>query len=101
MIRGTVNASREAVVRLRLRGPTGVEAEIDAIIDTGFTETLTLPARRSIPWASVGNRAAAQCSRTDRSVISTSTPRRSSGTALGGPCWRRFSGRKSFSVCDC
>jgi clan AA aspartic protease len=44
MIQGVVNARSEAVVRLRLRGPRGVEVDVDAIIDTGFTSSLTLPA---------------------------------------------------------
>lgn len=43
MIRGSVNAQLEAVVRLRVRGPGGVEADVDAVIDTGFTASLTLP----------------------------------------------------------
>lgn len=44
MIQGIVNVRRAAVVRLRVRGPGGVEAEVDAIVDTGFTSYLTLPA---------------------------------------------------------
>jgi predicted aspartyl protease len=44
MIRGTVNAQGEAVVRLRVRGPRGAEQDVDAVIDTGFTASLTLPA---------------------------------------------------------
>lgn len=44
MIRGRVNARREAVVPLRLRGPGGTELGVDAVIDTGFTAALTLPA---------------------------------------------------------
>jgi clan AA aspartic protease len=44
MIRGAVNARREAIVRLRVRGPTGVESDVDAIVDSGFTASLTLPA---------------------------------------------------------
>ena len=40
---GQVNARLEAVVRLRLRGPAGAEAEVDAVVDTGFTGSLTLP----------------------------------------------------------
>ena len=36
MIVGEVNVFREAVVRLRVRGPKGDEREVDAIIDTGF-----------------------------------------------------------------
>ncbi len=43
MIQGVVNARREAVVRLRMRGPTGVESEVDAIVDSGYTASLTLP----------------------------------------------------------
>jgi predicted aspartyl protease len=43
MIRGVVNARREAVVRLRVRGPSGVESDIDVIVDSGFTASLTLP----------------------------------------------------------
>jgi clan AA aspartic protease len=44
MIRGAVNARNEAVVRLRVRGPGGVESDVDAIVDSGFTSSLTLPA---------------------------------------------------------
>jgi clan AA aspartic protease len=44
MIRGTVNAQGEAVVRLRVRGSSGTEQDVDAVIDTGFTASLTLPA---------------------------------------------------------
>ena len=44
MIRGVVNARHEAVVRLRVRGRGGVEADVDAIVDSGFTSSLTLPA---------------------------------------------------------
>ena len=43
MIRGAVNARLEPVVRLRVRGPGGVESDVDAIIDTGFSSSLTLP----------------------------------------------------------
>jgi clan AA aspartic protease len=40
---GAVNARHEAVIRLRLRGP-GAETEVNAVVDTGFTAALTLPA---------------------------------------------------------
>jgi len=43
MITGVVNADYEAVIRLRVRGPTASEREVDAIIDTGFNGFLTLP----------------------------------------------------------
>lgn len=44
MIRGAVNARHEAVVRLRPRGPSGSELDVDAIFDSGFTASLSLPA---------------------------------------------------------
>ncbi len=43
MIRGAVNARREAVVPLQLRGPDGAELKVDAVVDSGFTASLTLP----------------------------------------------------------
>jgi clan AA aspartic protease len=43
MITGIVNADYEAIVRLRVQGPTGYEHEINAIVDTGFNGFLTLP----------------------------------------------------------
>lgn len=43
MIRGTVNTRREAVLCLRVSGPTGTEQEVNAVIDTGFTGSLVLP----------------------------------------------------------
>ena len=41
---GVVNADREATLRLVIAGPSGKQQEIEAIIDTGFTGFLTLPA---------------------------------------------------------
>ncbi len=43
MIQGVVNDRHEAIVHLRLRGPGGVESEVRAIVDSGFTSSLTLP----------------------------------------------------------
>ena len=43
MILGVVNAIHEAVVVLRLRGPSGIEVQVDALIDTGFDDQLVLP----------------------------------------------------------
>ena len=45
MISGVVTADREAVIRVLVRGVRGQEAEIEGVIDTGFTGFLTLPAR--------------------------------------------------------
>lgn len=36
MIEGQVTANREAIVQITVRGPTGDELEIDAVVDTGF-----------------------------------------------------------------
>ncbi len=43
MIRGSVNTMQEATVRLRLRGPSGVEEDVVAVVDTGFDDRLSLP----------------------------------------------------------
>ncbi|MCI0700429.1 MAG: clan AA aspartic protease [Planctomycetia bacterium] len=43
MIRGTVNTRHEAIVQLHVRGPSGTELDVDAVIDTAFTGFLTLP----------------------------------------------------------
>jgi len=43
MVTGTVNTFREAVVRLIVRGPSGVERTIDAVVDTGYDGALILP----------------------------------------------------------
>lgn len=43
MIRGMVNARLEAVIQLRVRGLGGAEMDFDAVIDTGFSSSLTLP----------------------------------------------------------
>jgi len=42
--RGEVNERLEAIVPLRVRGPAGDELELAAVIDTGYTGSLTLPA---------------------------------------------------------
>ena len=43
MITGVVTADRDAVLQLLVRGPTGNECFIDALIDTGFDGGLSLP----------------------------------------------------------
>jgi clan AA aspartic protease len=58
MMTGIVR-SREARIRLRVRGPGGQEQEIGAVIDTGYTAWLTLPpaliAALGLPRHSVGS----------------------------------------------
>lgn len=43
MIEGFVNASHEALVTLVLHGPTGQTREVNAVIDTDYSGSLTLP----------------------------------------------------------
>lgn len=54
MITGTVTVAREAVIGLSVRGPNGQVRDIDAVIDTGFDGSLTLPPQLitslGLPW---------------------------------------------------
>ena len=54
MITGIVTVTREAVISLMVRGPNGQEQEIEAVIDTGFDGSLTLPlaliTALGLPW---------------------------------------------------
>ncbi len=43
MIRGRVTADAQAVVTLHLRGPSGTAVDIEAVVDSGFNDTLTIP----------------------------------------------------------
>lgn len=43
MITGVVNAYHEATIRLKVQAANGREEEIEAILDTGFNGSLTLP----------------------------------------------------------
>src|SRR6266567_3587785 len=43
MITGVVNAHLEATLRVTLRGPTGQFRRVNAVVDTGFDGSLTLP----------------------------------------------------------
>ena len=59
MISGTVNARHEAVVPLVVCNAAGEQRRIEAILDTGFTGSLTLPpeliAELNLPWRSCSN----------------------------------------------
>ena len=58
MIQGAVNAFREAVVALHLQGPEGRTRDIEAVVDTGYSGFLTLPAslvaELALPFAYLG-----------------------------------------------
>ncbi len=58
MIEGVVNDAYEAVVALSLQGPGGRAQDIEAVIDTGYSGFLTLPAtlvtELGLPFAYVG-----------------------------------------------
>ena len=43
MIIGVVNAQTEATIRLPVRAADGREQQMEAILDTGFNGSLTLP----------------------------------------------------------
>ena len=100
MIRGAVNARHEAVVRLRLRGPGGIEAEVDAIVDSGFTSSLTLPATKATALGLV-RQSGSSAVLADGSDNSTSVPRKSSGAVFGVPFWSQLSGKNRSSECVC
>jgi clan AA aspartic protease len=57
MIKGFVQG-REGRIRLKLRGPRRKEREIEAVIDTGYTASLSLPpsliASLGLRWKSFG-----------------------------------------------
>jgi clan AA aspartic protease len=40
---GIITADRAAALRLKVRGPSGVEQEVETVLDTGFNGYLTLP----------------------------------------------------------
>ncbi len=59
MITGLVNARYEAMIRALVRDAAGQAHEIEAIIDTGFNGSLTLPpaliAALALPWRTRGS----------------------------------------------
>jgi predicted aspartyl protease len=56
MIPGTVNARYEMVIKVPVRNSAGQEQEVEAVLDSGFTGSLTLPpsliASLGLPWCS-------------------------------------------------
>lgn len=89
MTSGAVNARNEAVIRLRLRGPTGTEIEFDAIVDTGFTASPTLRDDTVTALGLVRQSGGSALLGDVRFGSSAFTPRRSSGAPFGGPFWFR------------
>jgi clan AA aspartic protease len=59
MIRGIVNANREAIVHLVMRGPVGQRQRIKMVVDTGFNSWLSLPPALipllGLPWRRCGH----------------------------------------------
>jgi predicted aspartyl protease len=43
VISGTVNARTEVIIPVKILGTDGIAIEVDVILDTGFTGSLTLP----------------------------------------------------------
>jgi clan AA aspartic protease len=58
MIIGTVNRRHEAVITLPVRDSSGRDRAVEAVLDTGFTGSLTLPSSLieslDLPWRSRG-----------------------------------------------
>ena len=56
MITGIVNARYEMVIKVPVRNSAGQEQEVEAVLDSGFTGSLTLPpmliATLGLPWRS-------------------------------------------------
>ncbi len=59
MILGTVNSRLEILIRLPIFDAAAHELEVEAILDTGFTGSLTLPSKLitglGLPWLSRAN----------------------------------------------
>ena len=85
MITGTVTSFHQATIRLTVRGPVGQEHEIDAVIDTGFDGSLSLPlagiTALGLPWRRRGRALLANGSETlfdvyEATVLWDGAPRR-------------------------
>ena len=101
MISGVVTGDRQAVIHLTVRGPTGQEQEIEAIIDTGFDGCLSLPSSLivflSLAWRERGRALLADGS---ESVFDTTRVQCfGTGRLIGYRCMRPK--RYPLSVCLC
>jgi clan AA aspartic protease len=85
MITGVVTPFYEATIRLIVRGPTGQHQVMDAVIDTGFDGTLSLPLATitalGLPWRRRGRALLADGTESvfdiyEATVIWDGTPRR-------------------------
>ena len=85
MIAGTVNAYREATIRLVVRDAHGADHELEAVIDTGFSASLTLPPslvrRFGLPWrtreyVALANGAQELCDLHGATIVWDGRPRR-------------------------
>ena len=85
MITGIVTPTREAVINLAVHGPMGQVQEIQAVIDTGFDGSLTLPSdliiALGLPWRRRGRALLADGSENvfdiyEATTLWDSTPRR-------------------------
>jgi clan AA aspartic protease len=69
MITGVVNPRREATLRLSVRNANGQEREVEVILDTGFSGSMTLPssviAALGLPFRSRGRAILADGSKTE------------------------------------
>jgi len=56
MMTGRVNARREPMLSVTVRGPTGISRTVDALVDSGFAGELTLQPSLirvlALPWRS-------------------------------------------------
>jgi clan AA aspartic protease len=59
MIVGSVDAGRGPLIGLRSTGPTGQSEEVRAVVDTGFSGSLSIP-RTLVDWLSLERRQSAK-----------------------------------------
>ena len=54
MLTGRVDAQLQPIIGLTVRGPTGIARHVEALVDTGFAGSLTLPMSLirvlALPW---------------------------------------------------